>query len=113
MNFTFKAGETYQTYDGRSATLIGKVHGWFIGYTWEHGPIPTRWFESGSNENSGLNLQPPKRQVWIAVWDDGCRIQAKPWESESGAEMWARPSPANTSVRRIAVLGPIDVEAEP
>ncbi len=111
MTPTFKAGETYQTYDGRSATLVGKVHGWFIGYIWENGPIPTRWFESGSHEDSGKSLQPPKRQVWVAVWRAtyGSFVGSDVAHSEIQAEQLAC-----TRIRtRIAVLGPFDAEAEP
>ncbi len=110
MTYAFKAGETYQTHDGRSATIVGKVHGWLIGYTWKDGPIPTRWFASGYCEDSGLSLMPPpKRRIWIAVWLTNGLVETDVLDSKADAESVIRDS----GERRIAVLGPIDVEAEP
>ncbi len=124
MTYAFKAGETYQTRNGTERLIAyispsdltaksgSKYRMICVGHKKE---VYAHTIDGKAvDANCDMfDLMPPKRQVWVAVWDDGCRIQADPWESESGAEMWAQPSPANESVRRIAVLGPIDVEVEP
>ena len=57
------------------------------------------------------HLPPPKRTIWVAVWmrlGSGV-IEVLDRETEEAAERCCRFSHR----RRIAVLGPIDVEAEP
>ncbi len=114
MTHTFLVGETYQTRDGHEAHLLKWVGQSLIGYIWLEGcPLPHRWNSDGAGMGKfePYDLMPPKRQVWVAVWRDrGCAtVQTFACDNECHAERVA-----SKDIRtRIAVLGPIDVEAEP
>ncbi len=111
MTYTFKAGETYQTPSGREAHIVVKVRHWLIGYIWSEGsPEPMRWSAMGSCEDTNFDLLPSKRRVWVAVWRDrGCAtVQTLACDNERHAERVA----SKDNRVHIAVLGPIDVEAD-
>ncbi len=120
MTYEFKAGETYQTRDGRDARIYATdgeesspIHGaikLMAGLGW----MPFEWKADGRASRmpeKNRDLLPPKRQAWVAVWLEpgNGHPQTHAFFSKSSAEdcmNWE-------SRTRIAVLGPIDVEAEP
>ncbi len=122
MSYKFKAGETYQTRGGADRLIayisptdlvtrgtkyrmiaIRSPSKGIVGYTIDGKAI--------DEDTTNHDLMPPKRQIWVAVWRDrGCAtVKTFACDNECHAERVA--SKDNRS--RIAVLGPIDVEAEP
>ncbi len=116
MTYKFKAGE-YKVSCGADAVVLevgpdGNLYGrQSTGGSW----YSSTWSPDGSSRMFGgtrdFDLMPPKRQVWIAVWQirDCGTVFSITWDSEYAAEHYV----GKLGHRRIAVLGPIDVEDEP
>ncbi len=116
MSYEFKAGK-YKIACGAEAVVLevgpdGNLYGrQFTGGSW----YAQTWFPDGCSRMFGgtcdFALLPPKRQVWVAVWltPGNEHPQTIAFSSEFAAEDCA----SLDSRTRIAVLGPIDVEAEP
>ncbi len=120
MTYEYKAGETYQTRDGRkvriyatdggeSSTIHGAIRDLFCHWNMALWSKDGQW--AGACSEHPCDLMPPKRQVWVAVWltPGNEHPQTIAFLSEFAAEACA----TSGSRRRLAVLGPIDVEAEP
>ncbi len=116
MTHTFNVGK-YKIECGGEAVVLevgpdGNLYGrQFTGGSW----YSSTWSPDGSSRMFGgtrdWDILPPKRQIWIAVWQypRGDNAHTTALASEALAE-------ACTCIgarTRIAVLGPIDVEAEP
>ncbi len=124
MTYKFKAGETYRM-RGRSgdAVILAKVRDYLVGYIWEdESPTPERWMCDGVHSGrlrcelhgykcGVLDLLPPKRQVWVAVY--WSRASSTPLSTTESSEALAKYAAIKDGRIRIAILGPIDVEGEP
>ncbi len=109
MTYTFKAGETYQTRDGRKARIyatdgVGNhpIHGAMKG---RDGWSQMLWSADGKyiyRMQENCDLMPPKRRVWVTIcqYDDG-GISTHYSYSEAAANKYSD---------IFKVLGPIDVE---
>ncbi len=120
MSYEYKAGE-YKTSCGADAVVLevgpdGNLYGrQYTGGSW----YASTWSPDGSSRMFGgtcdFALMPPKRQVWVAVWLRSSSVipkgvvESSVWASEAIAEKQF----VICRRTRIAVLGPIDVEAEP
>ena len=119
--YTFEAGETYRTCDGGEARL-NEVSGWGM---WGRVYIVQTdgsdrwggmaWDIDGKARHSvydyracAFDLLPPKRQIWVAVWQDRKHgdVISSTWDTESTAMYCV----SNLDRLRIAVLGPFDVK---
>ncbi len=126
MTHTFKAGETYLTRNRREVRIYATDGG---GTSTIHGAIRNlsghwnmalwskdgRWVGACSDHHA--DIMPPKRQVWVAVWDNPAALWKDPFLREARTTICASEAEAERVTqagtrRRIAVLGPIDLEAE-
>ncbi len=118
MTYEYKAGETYQTRDGRKARIYATDG---VGNHPIHGAMKATdgwsqmlWSADGKyiyRTQESCDLLPPKRQVWVAVYCVNSNGALQSWLSNS--KSMAEETSSSNGRTRIAVLGPIDVEAEP